>query len=454
MAKRVRFVVDVILALILIAGVLLLFNFFWFGSYTEVNFSSGYKRVTNPAKGYYSQFQSEGGDPQFEGLSDKGISVVLLTLDLKDFVDSDISKERLDELDRSFQKARSFGLSVVFRAAYGFSEEYKRKDPSDIKRILGHIDQLSPILNKHKAIILSVQAGFLGPWGEWHSTSLADSRGNIPRWVVNEIVSKLCSAVPEPISIALRRPSFVRQLDEKRVELARIAVHNDALLSSDTDMGTYQSEGYSRSDELLYLYNRQARVANGGEMPTLSDYTSPDNALEEFSKLKLTYLNNEYNKEVLSYWAQYMYSGRSFYDEVGSRLGYRIMVEKAKLPKRITDSHTFIVTVKVYNDGFSSLVQPFGAELVVIDGDNKTAYPMKFDDTALSPGNNTTLRAEVSVKLNGKNPIIGVRLPRDDEDLRSDDRYCISFSNSNIEVIDGVNVLGRYRQINLGYRLL
>jgi hypothetical protein len=42
-----------------------------------------------------------------------------------------------------------------------------------INLILTHIDQLAPILIKHRDLIFALQAGFLGDWGQWYNNAIA-----------------------------------------------------------------------------------------------------------------------------------------------------------------------------------------------------------------------------------------------------------------------------------------
>lgn len=87
--------------------------------------------------------------------------------------------------------------------------------------LLNHISQLTPILTSNQDAILAVQAGFVGPWGEWHgSTNFGDDLEGR-----QAIVNALLEAVPER-NVQIRTP-----------------LHKQTLYASDSEP-TIFSEGH------------------------------------------------------------------------------------------------------------------------------------------------------------------------------------------------------------------
>ena len=85
-------------------------------------------------------------------------------------------------------------------------EEGVITDPSKTD-VLKHISQLKPILTLNQDVILTMQAGFVGPWGEWHgSTNFADDLE-----ARQQIVSALLDAVPER-NVGIRTPKHKQAL--------------------------------------------------------------------------------------------------------------------------------------------------------------------------------------------------------------------------------------------------
>jgi hypothetical protein len=127
--------------------------------------------------------------------------------------------------------------------------------------------QIASILNESDAI-LCVQAGFLGPWGEWHSSNLLSNKDEAANVALrNAILRTLLGSLDPGLNIALRRPRFVRDLTNTGANGSRLGFHNDALLSGGTDMGTYSDPAYTRESELVWVDRFLPRGINGGEMP-------------------------------------------------------------------------------------------------------------------------------------------------------------------------------------------
>mgnify|MGYP000028406704 FL=1 len=64
----------------------------------------------------------------------------------------------------------NLGKKTVLRFAY--EKDFVRQEPvgPTLKEALAHLDQLKPFLHKNRDLILVVQAGVIGAWGEWHSS--------------------------------------------------------------------------------------------------------------------------------------------------------------------------------------------------------------------------------------------------------------------------------------------
>ncbi len=86
------------------------------------------------------------------------------------FMDSDISPTFLSNLELDLNVLRDAGVKCMLRFAYSDVLSSTPQQPV-LSRIVQHIQQLKPILHTHKDVILTVQAGFIGTWGEWYYTN-------------------------------------------------------------------------------------------------------------------------------------------------------------------------------------------------------------------------------------------------------------------------------------------
>jgi len=418
---------------------------FFYIPYQTIEFEESDRIIVNPSRGFYVQFDS-GNLDRLDELNDLGVSLVFLAYDLNEYVDKEISQKKLDELSNAFKMIRAHGLKTIFRAAYGFRDAKEFSDPNSIEVIKMHLNQISPILKENADVLLTVQAGFLGQWGEWHHSNLGEDQGKPTERIINELLVALCEAVPSPISIAIRRPSFIRMINPELVDLSRIAFHNDALLSTDTDMGTYDLENSTREEELEYFSSRNYPIANGGEMPNLSSYTEPTRVVYEFSKLDLTYLNLNYNKEVLDYWATTLYEDKPFIELIQRKLGYRLFIQTAVLPSRIKSNQTVEIELTLMNSGFSAIALPYRVELIA--GDNSGVFEtIEFESINLQdvkPGKTLTITTQLDVNNLKGSFMLGLRILEKSLTQSSDERTLIKLANKEIKLINGINYFAIY----------
>lgn len=314
-------------------------------------FKESDKEVFNPGRGFYVQINSDE-EERFEELKNENIKIALIAYDIKKYLNTKISDEKLKELETVLCEARKYKVQVIFRAAYGFTSKYN--DPENIENIYTHIKQIAPILNANKDVILSVQAGFIGPWGEWHSSKFFTGDENEVK-IRNEILSTLVKNLNEDIVINVRRPRFIRDAIAAGIDKSRLGLHNDALLSTKDDMGTYDDLGYTREEELVWVKENVTHGVNGGEMPLVSEYSNINNAIKEMKELKITYLNSRYNTEVLQQWKNTEYKGQNGLQYINNHLGYRLWLGKVELSSYIKPNREFTMKAVIHNSGFAPI---------------------------------------------------------------------------------------------------
>jgi hypothetical protein len=74
-------------------------------------------------------------------------------------------------LDRGFGRLRAAGVKALFRFAYDHCPADDRGEGNyTVARVLKHIAQLGPAMQRNADAVYVLQAGFVGCWGEWHSS--------------------------------------------------------------------------------------------------------------------------------------------------------------------------------------------------------------------------------------------------------------------------------------------
>lgn len=335
------------------------------GSASDVTPTASTVAITNPSRGLYL-FTHLVDSESYASQLGHGRTLLYGDVELDAFRTTAISEERLDELDRAFDKARDAGLRVIPRFNYTSSDESlpDAYDDASLTQILAHIAQLQPLFARHADVIMLVQAGFIGRWGEWHnSTHGLDADG--PRRAVLEA---LLDALPASIPTQIRTPMYkeaiygdpVASADVGTSYAGRIGHHNDCFLASDTDEGTYFPASEIDAWK-TFVAEETALLPWGGEScgdnPPRSECPT---ALAELGQLHATFLNQGYHPDVLAGW-----TAGGCMDEVEQRLGYRVRMSAATLTSATVPAGEVAFEATFTNDGFGPVLHDHGMVVVL-----------------------------------------------------------------------------------------
>ena len=402
----------------------------------NVSYHSGQKSVSNPDRGFYVQIRS-GEKDEIEEYDDD-IRLFLVTLDLYEYRNRAIPEDKLSELEETLKEAKNRNVKCMFRAAYGFEREDKN-DADSLERISGHIAQIAPVLNAYKDQITCVQAGFFGPWGEWHSSAYLDTddAGENRCWLVKELLAQL----DDEIVVNVRRPVFLREAVEAGCPIRRLGLHNDGLMSSETDLGTYEDEK-DRKKELDWLEKHLVTGINGGEMPYVNEYSQMKHVMNEFPKMNISYLNMQYNEDVYTAWKTEEINGENAFDYVKEHLGYRLYLSSVKYPEKI--SHDLRVwnkkiEIELNNEGFAPIADNYGLEWVVETADGKR-YMIR-DGIRLSDldgGEHASIVLPVWNLRNLDIQRVGIRISRVSDEVKNKET-CVELVNDEFHYAGGIN---------------
>ena len=173
-----------------------------------ITYTASNEDFPNPERGFYNtnETHSATGQGVPEGSINAARKMVrtlyLLEFYLTDYVETDISEAYLQTIRNKFQSLRDGGMKCILRFAYsnGFDASDKPWDASQ-EQVARHLEQVKPLIREFSDIIMVVQAGFIGSWGEWYYTDHFGA--NSAR---KALIDALLEAVPENRHIELRTP--------------------------------------------------------------------------------------------------------------------------------------------------------------------------------------------------------------------------------------------------------
>ena len=333
--------------------------------------------LRNPDRGFYKlvqielnkgkeDFNSFKGEIKNIAKEDTDVSLISFQLNLKQYVASnlDLTDNKIEEINQYFSIMRENGYQVIFRVVYD-SKGDKNPEP-DFQTILRHIEQLKSVYEKNEDIIFVVEAGYLGSYGEWH-----DGKYDKDKEKRNQVVNKLLKCIPESIQISLRKPSYIEDYignnqTVKKInafsndEIARLGLHNDGYLASETDLGTYNKS--EREESLLWQGKQTLYTLFGGECQNKdSIYTNLNNAIVDMEKRHCTYMNKTYDREVKEKWKKEIYTnknsvyqGENGYKYIENHLGYRLVIRDVDM---ICTKRKINIGINIENVGFGNIIR-------------------------------------------------------------------------------------------------
>ena len=343
-----------------------------------------------------------------------------------------IDEGSLEEIRGLTSIAATYGLKLVLRLRYNSGEAYDAvgtcpedagdRDPeAPPSLMIRHLSQIP--WNDILANIYVVELGLIGSWGEGHCSRHEVGFENEDRWnAIPRLVRHYLELV-QGTPILLRYPAGkIRMLqDDGPAELrdlltrslkTRIGHHNDCLLSSPTDVGTYEPDHYlddtnrtirrevvlendrrisTRRDSLEARYlrldtqfvpvggetcavykplqacatqgpygvrfgegtNWEGQIVNPSQTP-LSDTIQKASLMERLALLHVSYLNLDYHEGSIALWEE-----EGCFDELSRRLGYRLELVAASLPDAVARGQVFELGLELRSVGFARLYEKY-----------------------------------------------------------------------------------------------
>jgi hypothetical protein len=398
----------------------------------------------NPERGFYVYSDLADLDPDLSGMRDEGHTLVWGRMLMRAYRDSArLPQSFLDDIENGFHIARDQGVKVIVRGSYGSrgaGGDYTTYIDPPRQHIQNHIDQLAPIMTRNADVIALFEAGFIGPWGEWHTTTIARDYDQ-----GRDMISYILDHTPESRMVVLRYPFFKQQIFNTAAggylqvgadnaysakPVARTGHHNDCFLSSPVDVGTYERGEMTRAEETAYLSHETLYTVFGGETCQPHELNDCERSLEELATLHASYLNSGYHPKVLAKWAE-----QGCFDEVQKRLGARFVLTQSRISAKVRPGSRLRVEIDLENRGFAPLYNARNVEIILENQASGETYRFAdpVDPRTWKPGSHQ-LSSQYRVP---QEAVVGsyvayLNLPDPSPRLQDDPRYAYRLANQGV----------------------
>ncbi|MEP4533987.1 MAG: DUF4832 domain-containing protein [Cyclobacteriaceae bacterium] len=353
----------------------------------QISYKSHEEIIANPERGFYHH--TEVQSTNYENLNletllgwrtNESITQILRVFYLQQFRETPISEHYLNNIRKDFLTARKAGIKCIVRFAYstGTTAPYNDATPEIVQM---HINQLRPVLRENADVIAVMQAGFVGTWGEWYFT---DHFAQNPGYITDEdwenrrqVVYSLLDALPSDRYVQIRTPGYKFKIFDSKEPLneetaflgdyqSRLGHHNDCFVASSSDFGTYVDPDVEKP----FLAADTYFTPMGGETCNVAPpYSDCDNSLSDLESYHWSYLNIDYNKQVLNEW-----SNQGCFDEVELSLGYRFELNSGDFSENTKPGGIFNFSLNLQNVGYSNPYNPRMLEVILKNKETQEEY--------------------------------------------------------------------------------
>lgn len=374
---------------------------------------------------------------------DKGYSVAYFPVMLDQYKDRLLDEGFLATLNYQFGQIRAAGIKVVLRFMY---DNTGTGEDAPLSFVLQHIEQLKPLLEQNADVIFVMQAGFVGAWGEGHtSVNNLDDPANR-----NEIYTELLNALPKNRMIEVRTPMYKEgmfgggPLTEAQAvygsDQARVGFHNDCFLASESDAGTYGTDPANFAYWKNYVTVESKYTIVSGETCMVNlPRSGGQNALAEMEMQHWSSLSASWNTNVLQLWKD-----EGYFDEISRRMGYRFSLSQTGLPAQATVGQPFQLEVEMKNSGFARLYNTRQVYLVFDGAEGRYEIPLDSNPWDWEPGTTTAINASFQLPVDMKSGSykVALWLPDAADSLKNRPEYAIRLANDNVwDAQNGYNVI-------------
>lgn len=450
---------------------------------TGTDFTESAETINNPGAGYTSPlwYVCRPGDTPVKNPSG---DLVVLFIDIGAFSsgangvtdektgeytegkDYDLDKSFFEGLRGTLENCRRNGSMAGLRFRYDANGK-NNPEPASFEKVLEHISQIDKngVLRDYEDILVYVESGFVGAWGEQHSgkyTSV-DYKARLLDAVLEIVPESVCVSVRTPDTFCrwagIKTDELAEYKAEAGTDAARVGIYNDGYMGSDSDLGTFLNPG--RKDAVKWMKKQMLHTVYGGEFSGNTDYAKkydtylPENAIPEMYDTHLSYINSNIWPlyKDMKFGPEYdisgadnsAYYGETVYKFIRDHLGYRFVLRNSVITAEAEQGGMITAALKIENTGFAGVIKKQRTEVILEkDGEYMTALSDTDDRNWLSA---SVSEEKLEIKLPGNIPSgkwnVYIRLSAGESDMKNASQRTVKFANSGVYNSSlGANLIG------------
>lgn len=312
----------------------------------------------------------------------------------------DLTEDALNVLQETFDNIRKNSGHVIVRICYDPWYNGRSNVTPDHEWVLKHVKQLAPVLSKNTDVIVALEMGMHGAYGEMHSDT------NITYDRVAEAVNLMLRNTPPELKILTRTGNYSAKVlgfdnwgvdfnidGEKFKEIAkakgdtmyRVGMFNDGYLGTQYDYGTWGADcatSICREEGVAWLEKYSINTPYGGEALTTAGgfevINTPEFLSYEGFRTHTSYLNVQWNNNLIDGWKKSHFEGKDFeYDGskidsltgfkyVNDHLGYRFVLRESWMSDTVGDDGVLRAKLRIQNVGFGNLTWNAPVRLAIL----------------------------------------------------------------------------------------
>ena len=313
----------------------------------------------------------------------------------------DLTEDALNVLQTTFDNIRANKGFVVVRICYDPWYNGRSNVTPDHEWVLKHVKLLAPVLSKNTDVIVALEMGMHGAYGEMHSDT------NITYDRIAEATNLMLRSTPSVLKILTRTGNYSAKVlgfdnwgvdfhidGEKFKEIAkakgdtmyRVGMFNDGYLGTQYDYGTWGADcktSICREEGVAWLEKYGINTPYGGEaLTTEKGYqviNTPEFLAYEGFRTHTSYLNIQWNNNLIDSWKKSLFKQKDFdydparYDSlsgfkyINDHLGYRFVLRESWLSDTVGSDHMLHAKFRVQNVGFGNLTWKAPVRLAILE---------------------------------------------------------------------------------------